>query len=387
MQAYSRNDLYNKLIHEQSSDAFLDKSIGANSYRSILEKYPHRSMTPNYFIRIALGLLTIVAILFSGLLAALIFSTTSNNGATILCIFLSILTYVALELLVQRRHFYNAGVDNLLLCFTVIFLVSTVVISEPSNIYLAGSFIAMLTSIWLCVRFTDAFMACVSYLSFILFIFFWYITLGTFAKATAPFVIMAFSAGTYLLMNMLIKRDSLWMYQFSCKTIIVLTLLTFYAAGNYFVVREVGNEMYNLHLGTKNQIPFGWLFWILTVAIPPAYFIYGILKKTLLFMRIGLCLAMLSILTFRFYYAILPAEVAMAIVGLVLTLTSYFLTKYLKSPRHGFSFDHTKGASKNLLNAQSLIIAQTLGTKTHTETKTVEFGGGSFGGGGSGSTY
>jgi uncharacterized membrane protein YgcG len=167
----------------------------------------------------------------------------------------------------------------------------------------------------------------------------------------------------------------------------VLTLLTFYAAGNYFVVREVGNEMYNLHLGTKNQIPFGWLFWILTVAIPPAYFIYGILKKNLLFMRVGLCLAMLSILTFRFYYAILPAEVAMTIAGLLLTLTSYFLTRYLKSSRHGFSFDHTKGTSKNLLNAQSLIIAQTLGTKTHTETKTVEFGGGSFGGGGSGSTY
>ena len=387
MQAYNYHDLQNQAIREQSSDAFLDKCISADSYQNILANYPSTLFTPNYFIRIALGLLTIVAVSFSALLLALVFSTSSNEGAMVLCIFLAVLTYVALEGLVKRKRFYNAGVDNILMCLTLIFLVSTVVVIELRNVYIIGSFITMLFSLWLCVRFTDAFMACVSYLSAFLFTFLLFVKLGNVAKLTAPFVMMIFSGGIYLLMNILLQRKKTWLYKFSCKAVILLTLLTFYASGNYFVVRELSIEMFGLPIGAKDPFPFGWMFWILTFAIPIAYITYGILKRNLLFIRTGIALTAASILTFRYYHAILPGEVALLIGGMILATVSYILTRYLKLAKHGFSFDPNSRPPKELLDAQALIIAQAFGKKATPHTKSVDFGGGSFGGGGAGSNY
>lgn len=387
MQAYKYSDLYNKLVNEQSSDAFHDKCIGAETYKRILESHPSNLYTPNYFIRIAIGLLTFVAVLFSGGLFALVFSTSGSEGAIGLCIFLAILTYAALELLVQRKYFYNAGVDNLLQWFTLIFIISAIIFIEPANMYLISSLLAMLVCLWLCVRFTDAFMAALSYFSFFLFVFLLYLKLGTVAKLTAPFVMMTFSAGIYVLMNKLVTREKLLLYQFCCKVVVVLTLLTFYGSANYFVVKELSNQMFDLHLALKDPIPYGWILWILTIAIPVSYVLFGMMKKNVLFIRTGLGLAAVSVFTYRYYYAILPVELAMLIAGLILTVVSYALIKYLNMPKYGFSFDKSTRPPKELLKLESVIIAQAFGKKTSTDAKTVEFGGGSFGGGGGGAEY
>ena len=384
MQAYNYSDLKNKAIREQSSEAFLDKTISDESYGNILAHYPSSLFTPNYFIRIALMLLTIIAVSFSALLLTLVLSVGSNASSMMLSFFLALLTYAALEFLVKKKHYYNAGVDNMLMCLSVMFLVSTIVIIEVRDAYLVGSFVAMVFSLWLCIRFTDAFMACVSYVSAFLFTFFLVLKFGSSARLIAPFVMMIFSGGIYVLMTKLLQREKFWVYNFSFKTVIALTLLTFYASANFFVV-SVG--MVTLTPNGKGVLSLGWLFWILTFAIPVVYITYGVLKRNLSFIRIGLALTAVSILTFRFFFAILPGEVAMLIAGIILAAVSYFLSKYLKVAKHGFSFDHNARPPKELLNAQSVIIAQAFGRKTEAHTKSVEFGGGSFGGGGAGSNY
>ncbi len=79
MQAYDSNDLYNQIIRQEASDAFRNNYLSEESYKKILLSNPCNLYTPNYFIRIALGLVTIIAVLFTALLFGLIFA--SSGGA------------------------------------------------------------------------------------------------------------------------------------------------------------------------------------------------------------------------------------------------------------------------------------------------------------------
>ena len=89
MQAYKNSDLYNKYVSEQATEALQTGCINNESHNKILRAYPCKLYTPNYFIRIALGLLTIVAVLFSAIVTvALIFCiehSCDNNAVDLSC--------------------------------------------------------------------------------------------------------------------------------------------------------------------------------------------------------------------------------------------------------------------------------------------------------------
>ncbi len=386
MQAYNGTDLYNKYIREQASEAFNTGCIGEETYKKILLAYPCKLYTPNYFIRIALALLTIVAVLFSALLLGLIFNTSSSVEFITLFIFLAILCYAALEVLVKRKQYYNAGVDNILMISVITFIISAFVVNDFTNQSLFISGVSFFICLWLCIRFTDAFMGTLAYIALFAFIFLLYSKLGYFAKASAPLVMMSVSALIYVVMKKLLAKERLMVYQFCFKAATLLTLITFYVSGNYFAVKEINNEMFNSGIALNSPIPFGWLFWILTLVIPPAYLFYGVRKKYFLFIRTGLALIAATIFTVRYYYGNFPAETDMLIIGTILITVSYALIKYLHRPKHGFTFAKSSYQHKEILNAEALIIAQTFGKKITTESS-VQFGGGTSGGGGATGDY
>src|ERR1044071_5122327 len=105
MQAYKTGDLYNKYVQEQASEAFFAGSIGEDSYRNILKSHVSTLYTPNYFIRIALGLLTVVAITFSGMLLGLMFGISGMLGSIALLTVFAIINYLALELFVKEKNY------------------------------------------------------------------------------------------------------------------------------------------------------------------------------------------------------------------------------------------------------------------------------------------
>ena len=124
LQAYKHIDLVNKLVQQKAAEAFEAQSIGAETFKKILEAHPSSLYTPNFFIRIALGVLTIIAVLFSGLLAWLISGASKDSAFVALFLFLCVACYAVLELLIKQKQFYNAGVDNVLMCCCIIFLIS-----------------------------------------------------------------------------------------------------------------------------------------------------------------------------------------------------------------------------------------------------------------------
>lgn len=385
MQAYRKIDLYNRYIGEQSTEALQTGCISSESNNKILTAYPSKLYTPNYFIRIALGLLTMVAVLFSGLLLSLLSSASGATTIKAVMIFLAILCYITLELLVKSKQYYNAGVDSVLMIMVIGFVAGTFFISDFETYWLAMSSVVMVLALWMSTRFTDAFMAIISYCCLFIFLFLLYLKAGNIAKATVPLMMMIVSTLVYFMMKKLIDSKT-FMYRFCFKAVTFLTLITFYASGNYFIVKELSNQMFHLQLSLNDPIPMAWLFWILTLIIPPAYIIYGILKKNFLVMRTGLGLIAATIFTIKYYYAILPAEIEMFIAGIILIALGYALIKYLATPKYGFTSLDLYPSKKEILNAEALIIAETFNKQSGIENDGL-YGGGSGGGGGATGEY
>jgi len=60
----------------------------------------------------------------------------------------------------------------------------------------------------------------------------------------------------------------------------IICLLLIYASGNYLVVRELSVNLMDLVLNERRNIPFAFLFYLLTVAIPIGYLYFGIKTET-----------------------------------------------------------------------------------------------------------
>ena len=160
-----------------------------------------------------------------------------------------------------------------------------------------------------------------------------------------------------------------------------ISLIIFYAAGNYYVVDHL-NQVLNGPTATMSLKPF---FWVWTMVIPPAYLAYGLTKKNVLMARIGLMLNFAALYTFRTYVHIMSLEMALTLAGAVLLAITYGVIQYLKTPKHGYTYADIENNTDNL-NAEALFTAATL-TVAHRAEPDSKFGGGDFGGGGSGGKF
>src|SRR5687768_17166009 len=102
MQIYKSTQLYNRYVQERASDALEDQLVSNDSFQKIKEAHPDTLYTPNFFIRIALAVLTAVAVSFSAGIFGLMFFS-SDTSVVLGLIFLALICYAALELLVQKK--------------------------------------------------------------------------------------------------------------------------------------------------------------------------------------------------------------------------------------------------------------------------------------------
>jgi uncharacterized membrane protein YgcG len=167
-------------------------------------------------------------------------------------------------------------------------------------------------------------------------------------------------------------------------------LITFYAAGNYYVVQTLGGEFNsNVNIIAPKALPFGGFFWAWTILLPFIYLGLGIRKKDAILLRIGLILIAAAAITFRTYYHILPVDIMLATVGAAVLGTAYTIMQYLKTPKHGFTYAELDDSNMmDNLKVESLIIAETFAKAPAAPANDgVKFGGGDFGGGGSSDSF
>lgn len=379
MTAYQENELFNGDMKSRAHSAFDAAEISKESLHKIEEAYPCKLYTPHFFIAFALGLLTTIAIIFAGFLAWLLTSAESSGGIAALCFFMGALCYVLLELMVKSKKYYNAGVDNVLMFFILAFSAGVFMGDFENTSWVLFNGMLMLVAAWLCLRFNDAFMAVLSCAFLLIAIFLLILKLGDAALAFVPFVMMAVIAVLYFSVNKIQKRAK-FIYEKILAVLTIFLLMAFYAAGNYWVISALQSAITDI----RRPVAFGWLFWMFTFLIPVLYIVYGVVRKDLLHIRTGLFLVAITILTYKYYFTLLPLEVEMLLAGMLLVGLSYFLIKWLRPSRHGYTSEvnHAEPAWKNI---EALVIAETMsGGQTSTAHDQLMAGGSGGGGGASG---
>lgn len=387
MIAYNPTWLANLRLQNAVKNELQRGNIAGEEYKAIEEKYPAGFYTPNIFVRVGLFILTCIIVLFAdGLLSLMAASNIITTGGWF--IFLGLLSYGGLELMISQNHHCRSGVDDALLYASASLFATGIAIFLYQNgnamHYRALSAAAFILTAFLTVRFSDMLMAAACCLSLLAMIFFGWIKLPA-GLSTAPFIMMLASGAIYWTAKKY-GGDALLINYHNCLAVIqVVSLAVLYAAGNYYVVQTLSGEM----MGQTGPVKFGVIFWIWTIALPFIYILSGIKQKDAILLRTGLLLIAISVLTFRNYYHILPADVMLTLAGALVLTIVYAISKYLKTPRHGFTNAEPDEINPmDSLKIESLIVAETF---SHTGTAPVndnsKFGGGDFGGGGSSSDF
>lgn len=386
MLAYNKITLENLAIQATVIEAAELRFITEEKASEIKLQYPADLYKPNFFVRLGLGLLTFFIVMAAMGLLALI---TNMKSFAFISFLMGIACYVMLEIItVQKKHF-GSGVDNVLMMSFIVFITAAIVDflgSGPSFEVVAG-FLVFIISLFLLIRFTDSIMAFVFSLAAQFWLFYFLTVNQIFAGQMVPFIMIIGAGFLYFMAKRTVRSKWDVYYRLPLKIVSIVALVSIYGMGNYFVVRELSLEMRLPALNKGSVVFMDWFFWFWTIFIPVLYFVKGLKKKDLTFIRLGIILFVLSVLTFRYYHAVLAMEAAMILAGAIIIVITYGLITYLRLPHFGFEFAKPASKKADILNLEGLVIGEVFGNKNVPEQQQTKFGGGSFGGAGAGNSY
>ncbi|HVU96928.1 MAG TPA: hypothetical protein VHE34_16980 [Puia sp.] len=380
MIAYDRQSLDNLDLQQHAREAFEKGLITLEEYDRIRATYPYSFYLPNFFIRLGLFVVTVIAA--AAVLGLFLLGGMEGQSTLIL----GSITILVLELFIHQRKMNGSGVDDALLWVAVILFLAGIDFIGTTRITPAvESGLVLVLACIAVLRYADHGMTLAAYGAFLCLVFFTVGKWGPVARALLPFLVMSLSIGCYFLFTGLYIKTAFRHYRSCLYLLRLTTLLSLYASGNYYVVHELNGTI----AGGGGPISLAWLWWSLTAIIPVFYIVKGVQKKDVLWLWTGMGLVAASILTVRYYYHLLPTEIAMLIGGIVLIAGVYGLTRWLRTPKHGFTaaaagqpHPLADGLVEGLIIAESFreVAVQPADGGTH-------FGGGDTGGGGAGSQY
>ncbi|MBL0342513.1 MAG: hypothetical protein IPP71_17400 [Bacteroidetes bacterium] len=133
------------------------------------------------------------------------------------------------------------------------------------------------------------------------------------------------------------------------------------------------------------SIPIAWIFILLTILFPVLYIYYGLSKKDRIVLFTGLAILVFTVFTYKYYNQLYPLEYTITFAGIVMLIFSWWAIRYLKSNPAKFTYEADKDSeNQDLLNAEALLVSQTVNQSGNVPEQGTHFGGGSFGGGGAG---
>jgi len=161
-----------------------------------------------------------------------------------------------------------------------------------------------------------------------------------------------------------------------------MALVSFYLAGNYYVVRE-GNAMLN-SLSESVQIVYAPIFYFFSGIIPALYIFFGLRNHDRRLLIIGILVAAFSIFTYQIYFSTLPTEIELVLLGAILIAFSIVAIKKLNPEKFKITSEPI-GTNKHK-DLEALLVNQAIIQPGQGSSQT-QFGGGNFGGGGAGGAY
>lgn len=377
--AYNSNDLEALSIHETSEVWYKKGYLSTETWDKIKINYTTHFYTPNVFMRIG-------SFIFCTLLIYALFFLFAINGSgdgfAFLAFIMGVGSIAFLEFIIKSKH-YKSGIDDALLyCGLVLIIGSWAYLTHlnPEKLPFFCIFVPFLIAA--AIRYLDGLVTAIAYCFAVIIVILMTFKLSIIAHLILPFVVMIFATITYYHTLKLQKNKDLRFWKNNLDIIEGLSLIVFYASGNYFIVQQANQTYFD-----NSIVAMSYIFWAFTFIIPLLYIYQGLKTKNRLILSLGLLAIAMGVATFRYYFHVMPLEIAAIIGGSLLLAIAYFSIKYLKTNKTVFTYEEEINEKPFYQQAESLIIAQTFGNAQATNDEKPLFDGGDFGGGGAGQEF
>lgn len=358
--------------------------ISTEQWQALQERHASKFYSPNLFIRIGLAIFCMILLSSTGGMLTMITMPESTMGWSFYSLFWGGLCFAVLESWAIRKAFHKgSGVDDLLLyTATGAILMGIYGVFDFDVPMLVSCFIAWPLLVLGSVRYLDRLMAVGAFVCSLLIILLMVKDIPRLALYLLPFAGMLFSAGAYVF-AWKGQRKYAWRHWIGVLTVVeLLSLVTFYASGNYWVIQQSGAAWFELE-----QVPMAGFFWLFTFAVPFVYIIMGLRGKDRPLLDIGLGCVAAAVFSFRYFYHVMSFSWALVIAGAVLFATAYFSIRYLNKKAGAYTYEE-ESETTMLQEIEEQLIEQTIANQPGPKPdKADSFGGGQFGGGGAGAEY
>ncbi|MBF4515412.1 hypothetical protein IRZ71_03625 [Flavobacterium sp. ANB] len=383
MIVYDKNLLDNLSLVEEANSLHSGGFISKEQKDLIKKQLPAFKRQSNILVR--LGFFLLGSFLYSSICSVISLVGLSSERIffEICCFIFAIIGFAGAEFL-TKQNYYEHGLDDAFILGAILNVGFAIGITTEGYEIVIAFFVAIASFIAY-KRYLHLLSMLIFCISVSAFLFYGMFEFGDIGKAILPFVAMLFAAGFYFFTKKLINNLTQSYYYKGLLWANSFCLILFYLSCNYLVVRELSVLLLGNEVLPGTDIPFAFFFYAFTFIVPAVYLVQALRTKDRIMLWLSFLAIAFSIFTIRFYYSVLPVEIALTVGGLVLFAVAYFSIRKLKDNEVGLTFKPDRiNTSNSLLNAEALIVASTFGMKPEVKTDSpMEFGGGGFSGGGS----
>lgn len=356
--------------------------ISGDQYETIAAQHTSGFYHPNVFIRILLFIASLIALGGVTGILGLMFSSVLEDAIEILCLIYGLGSFFVLEsVFIKNLNHYKSGVNEALLYHSIGFTIGGVAGLTDFDIP-AGIFTCIIVFGFASYRYLDLISTAAAMFSFGYLIFYILYEMDDAARQVIPVVFLIVFIPLYFLFKKMKRKPGNYAWLDCLVLAESLSLMVIYAAGNYFVVRELSVNLMNLDLMPGEDIPLAFLFYGLTVIIPLLYLYFGIRNKDVVLLRVSLIAIAFSVFTFKYYFSLGYPEITLTMAGAILISILLILFRYLKTPRNGYTRENIVKEKWADANPEAFVISQTLGGNAVVTDDGFKGGGGGFSGGG-----
>lgn len=353
----------------------------------IKKELPDFKVNSNILVR--LGFFLLGAFLYLSICGVLGLFALSDSDffIKIYCYLAAIVGFVGAEFLANQKY-YGHGLDDAFCLGAILNIGIAIAITTEGYELIIAVFVAI-ASFAVYRRYLHLLSLLVFCLASSAVLFYGLFEFGPVGKTILPFAAMLVSAAFYFFTKKIISNLKESYYYNGLLLANSFCLVLLYLSCNYLVVRELSVMLLGNEILPGKDIPFAIFFYAFTFVVPVVYLVQALKTKDRIMLWISFLAIGFSIYTVRFYYSVLPIEVALTLGGLVLFAIAYFSIRNLKNNESGLTFKPDRiNTSNAFLNAEALIVASTVGLKPEVKSESpMDFGGGGFSGGGSEGTF
>lgn len=384
MIVYNKELLNDLALLEEANSLQHGGFISKEQKDLIKKQLPDFKIHSNILVR--LGFFLLGSFLYSSICGAVSLLGLAGEEVyfRICCYIFVVIGFIGSELL-ATQNYYKHGLDDAFVLGTILNVGFAVAITTEGYELIIAVFMAI-ASFVMYRRYLNLPSMLVFCLAASAVLFYGLFEFGAIGKTILPFVAMLFSAGFYFFTKKLLQNLTQIYHYKGILLANSFCLILFYLSCNYLVVRELSVMLLGNEVLPGQDIPFALFFYAFTIIVPIVYLAQALKTKDRIMLWISFLAIGFSIYTIRFYYSVLPIEVALTLGGLVLFTIAYFSIKNLKNKESGLTFKPDRINNSNaMLNAEALIVASTFGLKPEVKPadSPMDFGGGGFSGGGS----